>query len=163
MNISMSISIGEIIQSSLTFLALIGAFWLYITQTALNKKLLETEDFVETFSEIIQFQGVKVGEETIIASRLHIINASKTPLRLKNYTYNGSKRGDLNYLLYKTSTYYIELPDLHNGVPYNEINHVSIILKFADNKNIKKYKKEIEVQFNNTWTVKESPLKSRAK
>ena len=94
---------------------------------------------------------------------MYIVNVGKTPLRLKQYTYCGTKYSNLNSLVYKTSTRWIELPTLINNVPFNGISHVSIILEFDDSRSAKKYIKEIEVDFKGTWVVKELPLEVSSK
>ena len=157
MEIICRISIGEIIQVILTFLALIGAVWLYKTQITLNKKLLNIEKFVEV-TAVLSSNIMTADKKTYMHSILTMNNMSKTPLRILEYTYSGNTYPDIDALIYQTATYYIELPTVIDGTPFNNIEHVYIELKISDDdKNA--YTKKINVTFKNgRWVTKEYRL-----
>jgi len=91
-------------------------------------------------------------------SNLTMQNIGKTPLRILEYTYLGNKYPDIDALIYQTATYYIDLPTVIDGEPFNKIENVYVeIIITDDGKNT--YTKKINVTFKNgRWSAKEYRL-----
>ena len=160
MEVLREISVGEIVQSLLMLMTLVSAVFLYITQIALNKRLLSIESFVEVTARLGEYRLETDGKKQLF-SHVEIKSYSKTHLYLTEYEYGGDKYKIGHSLVYDTSPYYIELPSVENGLPYNSTMHRSIKLKFVDSdENI--YEKELEANFvNGKWVIREYRLEKK--
>jgi hypothetical protein len=149
-----SITLGEILSSLIAGAALIVALLVAKSQIALNAKILLAENLVAVDAIIYNFQPVQVENITIIHSRLHIQNISKSIIYLKDYTFNGNKYPNKDSILppNQNRSYYIELPDVVNGNPVSSHVHIDLVLIDI---NQKKYSCSIFVDFiNNEWIQK---------
>ncbi len=137
MQITNVITVGEIVSSMISLVALVVAAGVAIFQIRLNKRLLFTDQFVQVNVDVFSRQLTSASDEEPIWE-LQIYNIGKSVVYLTDYLFDGKKNSNINRILppiYGQAGYYITLPKteqyMGNDIPQH---HIELILSDVEDK-----------------------------